>query len=214
MRLLDLFCCAGGAGEGYRRAGFDVTGVDIEPHPNNPHAFIQADAVAFLAEHGHEYDAIHASPPCQGYSALRALHPGKQYPLLIEPVRELLKASGKPYVIENVVGAPLENPFLLCGSMFGLKVRRHRIFESTLAILAPACDHASQPEPIDVSGNGSFQYSPRKKRTGGLGRKPKGTAEAREIMQMHWATRREISQAIPPAYTEWIGRHLAQSLPR
>src|SRR5262245_29769336 len=98
MILLDLFCKARGAGAGYRRAGFAVTGVDIEPQPRNPHTFVQADALEYLEAHGHEFDAIHASPPCQGYSSLKGMHPGKMYPLLIGPVREQLKKIGRPYV--------------------------------------------------------------------------------------------------------------------
>ena len=209
LRLLDLFCCAGGAGEGYRRAGFDVTGVDIEPQPNNPHTFIQANALEYLAAHGSEYDAIHASPPCQGYSNLKAMHPGKEYPMLIEPVRELLKSIGKPYVIENVEGAPLQeysdlfgnHGVVLCGSMFGLGVdsgflRRHRIFETSFPLPQPACNHRGPA--VGVYGHGGHTGKHRM-----LYRK-----EAAAAMKIDWMNRDEMCQAIPPAYTEFIGRYL------
>jgi len=165
VRCLDLFCCAGGAGEGYRRAGFDVTGVDIRPQPHNPHRFIRGDALAFLREHGHEFDFIHASPPCQGYSTLAAMHPGKVWPKLIGQVRSLVKSTGKPYVIENVETAPLRREsdlfgnhgVMLCGSMFGLGVargflRRHRIFETSFPLPQPACKHVGKA--VGVYGHG------------------------------------------------------------
>jgi DNA (cytosine-5)-methyltransferase 1 len=208
-RLLDLFCCAGGAGEGYRRAGFDVTGVDIKPQKNNPHTFIMADALEYCAAHGDEYDAIHASPPCQGYSNLRAMHPGKEYPMLIEPVRELLKSIGNPYVIENVEGAPLQeysdlfgnHGVVLCGSMFGLGVdrgflRRHRIFETSFSLPQPACNHRGPA--VGVYGHGGHTGKHRM-----LYRK-----EAAAAMKIDWMNRDEMCQAIPPAYTEYIGRYL------
>jgi DNA (cytosine-5)-methyltransferase 1 len=150
-RLLDLFCCEGGAGEGYRRAGFEVTGVDIEHRDYKPGKFVQADALAYLLEHGHEYDAIHASPPCQAYSNggnSARVRAQADRPRLIDPIRAALDALGKPYVIENVAGAvrvgALRCDVLLCGSMFpGLAVQRHRAFELggwQWAKLLPACD--------------------------------------------------------------------------
>ena len=157
-RLLDLFCGAGGAAMGYHRAGFEVVGVDISPQPNYPFEFYQLDATALVQDVDnkcwHEsqtkttlpgasyaclgnFDAIHASPPCQRYTTLVA-QAGTfgDYPDLVEPIREILKASGLPYVIENVPGAPIEG-VLLCGSMFGLKVIRHRVFESNVMLMAP-----------------------------------------------------------------------------
>ena len=119
MRLLDLFCCAGGAGKGYVDAGFEVVGVDIDPQPNYPFEFHQADAIEFVSAHGHEFDAIHASPPCQAFSKTKTLH-DNEHPDLIEPTREALIATGKPWVIENVVGAPLINPIKLTGQHFGM----------------------------------------------------------------------------------------------
>lgn len=196
-RLLDLFCCQGGAGEGYRLAGFDVTGVDITPQPRNPHRFIQGDALEYLAEHGHEYDAIHASPPCQGYSNAQRIQ-GREHPMLIEPLRELLISTGLPYVIENVPGAPLHDPITLCGSMFGLRLYRHRLFETSFAMVTP--DHPAH-------------LAPQVK----MGRRPKahemlqpvgnfsGVAEAREAMGMPWASRDGLREAIPPAYTLAVG---------
>src|ERR1700734_2045923 len=138
-RLLDLFCCAGGAGVGYSRAGFEVVGVDNKRQPNYPLPFIHADALkldpAFIAS----FDAIHASPPCQSYSDLAKRNGnGHMWPRLIEPVRDMLIASGLPYVIENVDGAPLLNPVVLCGTMFPqLRVLRHRLFEANFAMVPP-----------------------------------------------------------------------------
>ncbi len=206
-RLLDLFCGAGGAAMGYQRAGFDVVGVDIAPQPRFPFTFVQADALTFPLD---GFDAIHASPPCQGYSDLRHRW-GRDYPRLIEEMRERL--TGRPYVIENVQGAPLLNPVTLCGSMFGLGVWRHRIFEIHPApLMVPQCQHVDAPEPVDVTGTGSYQHKPRDKQNGGRSRKPKGLSQAREVMGIDWMERREISEAIPPAYTEYIGRHLLDVL--
>ena len=205
-RLLDLFCGAGGAGEGYRRAGFDVTGVDIAPQPHYPFPFIQADALEYVAAHGHEYDAIHASPPCQGYSRMRHLTwlKGRKYPLLIDPVRELLTVTGRPWVIENVADAPLRNGVVLCGAMFGLKVYRHRKFESNVMLLAPP--HMKHREVI---GAGRLLNDRAQPNENGwvthLGKSPDASAAA---MGIEWMTGAELSQAIPPAYTEYIGRQL------
>ena len=154
MRLLDLFCGAGGVAMGYSRAGFDeIVGVDNVHQPRYPFAFVQADALEYLAEHGHEFDAIHASPPCQGYSIMHNLPwlRGRDYPLLILPTIEMLEALGKPYVVENVMGARhgsktlkkrgLESHGLkagwLCGGMFGLPFYRHRLFATNWMWLAP-----------------------------------------------------------------------------
>lgn len=207
MRAIDLFCCAGGASMGLHRAGFEVVGVDIKPQPNYPFELRLGDALeADLSG----FDFAWASPPCQAHTTLKHVS-GKEYECYIERTREKLKAWGGLYIIENVVGAPLQNPVMLCGSSFGLRVRRHRIFESNFRLTVPACNHAAQPEPIDVSGTGSFQHSPRKKKTGGLGRKPKGLEDAREIMGMPWATRKEIAQAIPPAFSEYLGRQIMKA---
>lgn len=208
MKLLDLFCGAGGAGEGYRRAGFDVTGVDNQPMPNNPHTFIQADALEYLQSHGHEYDAIHASPPCQGYSRMRHLPwlKDKSYPMLINPVRSLLELTGKPWVIENVEDAPLHSGITLCGTMFGLKVYRHRRFESSAMILAPP--HHKHTVVIGAGRLLNDRASPNADGwVGHPGKSPKAAAAA---MGIDWMTPQQIAQAIPPAYTEYIGKQLMQ----
>jgi DNA (cytosine-5)-methyltransferase 1 len=212
--LLDLFCGAGGAAMGYHDAGFKVIGVDIEPQPNYPFDFIEADVMEFMPRHkpgGPFQDlfaAIHASPPCQSYSSLSGFTT-TEYPALVEPVREILEESGLPYVIENVVGAPLKNPIRLCGSSFGLGVWRHRLFEmSSPPAMVPPCSHGLHPEPLDVTGTGGPSKKPRSKPGGGLSRKPRNLAQAREAMGVDWMTREELSESIPPAYTEFIGRHL------
>ena len=206
-RLLDLFCGAGGAAMGYHRAGFEVIGVDVKPQKHYPFEFHQADALEFLAEHGREYDAIHASPPCQGYSATKTMFGRRdkdQYLKLIEPIRDALIQIGVPFVIENVVGAPLRSPIRLCGVMFGLKVYRHRLFESNVLLLQPL--HPKHPERIPDPGRG---VSPSGYVTvcGKGGRK--GTIDQwRAAMSISWMSLQELAQAIPPAYTEYIGKQL------
>lgn len=207
-KLLDLFCCAGGAGDGYRRAGFDVTGVDIRKQPHNPHRFIQADALEYLREHGKEYDVIHASPPCQAHSDLKHMWNAKKHADLIGPTRELLKELGKPYIIENVEGAPLMCPIILCGTMFGLgsgdaELRRHRLFEINWGwLMPPVCCHGRKPRVIGVYGGHGRD---RRRKTNG---QDFPTTARREAMGIDWMTGTELSQAIPPAYTEYLGREL------
>lgn len=199
-RLCDLFCGAGGAAVGYHRAGFDVVGVDINPQPNYPFEFHQADAMAFPLD---GFDAIHASPPCQDHSALKSLSASHGTGWMLAETLERLEASGIPYVVENVPGS--EGSMggqwtMLCGSSFGLKVRRHRLFRASFVIMSLPCDHRTQGQPIGVYGNGGGTKK---------GRGWKGTlSESREAMGIDWMNRREISQAIPPSYTEWIGRQL------
>jgi DNA (cytosine-5)-methyltransferase 1 len=210
MRLLDLFCGAGGAAMGYSRAGFEVWGIDVDPQPNYRFTFMRADALDVLEDMAaakvKRFDVIHASPPCQSYSVTASLHDA-EYPALVPEVRRLLNLIGLPYVIENVIGAPLVNAFRLCGSSFGLGVRRHRLFETSPMMLgAPQCAHHLQPEPVDVTGTGGPSSKPRT--GGGIHRKPKNLAHAREAMGIDWMTRPELSEAVPPAYTEWIGRRL------
>lgn len=207
-RLLDLFCGAGGATRGYQRAGFYVVGVDIKMQPRYcGDEFIQADAMTFPLG---GYDAIHASPPCQRFSVMRVLPHAKAHPDLIEPIRARLVAVGVPWVIENVPGAPLRNPITLCGSMFGLRsspkryLRRHRLFEMSLApLIVPQCQHRG--EAVGVYGHGSAGWLGQRMRTA-------KADEARVLMDMEWATRDGMSQAIPPAYTEWIGKELLRVL--
>lgn len=209
-KLLDLFCGAGGCGTGVARAGFDVTGVDIKPQPRYPFAFVQADALKYLAEHGSEFDVIHASPPCQAYSrmnrAVKADH-GR----LIAPTRSLLVNIGKPFVIENVEGADLEPPaFVLCGTMFGLLVRRHRVFEvrPSVAWLLPDCSCRNGVATGRLIGHRvAGKVAPGR-------RKPPHHTEAdrRAAIGVPWMSNLEARQAIPPAYTEWIGRQLLTHL--
>lgn len=204
-RLLDLFCCQGGAAMGYHRAGFDVVGVDKDPQPRFPFEVVEADALEYLREHGGKFDAIHASPPCQRFTAYRrrgcGVGDGAQD--LIAPTRELLEASGKPWVIENVPGAPLREPTLLCGSMFGLDVRRHRLFETSFELLAPQCAHHLQRGSYPQATN---RRSRRRTVEVGVWRIPLGTQ--RRAMGIEWMDLPGLSQAIPPAYTELIGRAL------
>ncbi len=209
-KILDLFCCAGGAGMGYYRAGFDVFGVDIKPQPNYPFEFLQADALSLGEEFIRRFDAIHASPPCQSYSDLAKRNGNSDaWPRLVEPVREMLKRSGLPYVIENVEGAPLLSPVTLCGTMFpGLRVLRHRLFEANFLILAPP--HGAHPKVhtfdkrkshygktndmldfVQVTGGGNCTI-----------------AAARDAMGIDWMTKNEMNEAIPPAYTQFIGQQL------
>lgn len=227
--LLDLYCGAGGAGMGYHQAGFDVLGVDINPQPNYPFEFIQADAVEFLRDEvlgtwpttavawRQVTAAIHTSPPCQAYTSLtQGTNAGKsdRYPDLLPPTRELLDEIGLPYVIENVVGAPLIGPVRLCGSSFGIGVRRHRLFEmSEPPVFVPPCAHHLQPEPLDVTGGGPSRIG-RTRTGGGVSRKPRTLRDAQRAMGIEWMTRAELNESIPPAYTSWIGQQLLTALER
>ena len=203
-RLLDLYCGEGGCSVGYHRAGFTVVGVDKYPMKNYPFEFIKADALQILddVEFCRSFDVIHASPECQEYSVTKSLKTG-QYGQDIETVRTKLKIIGKPYVIENVPGAPLQNYVLLCGSMFGLRVIRHRLFECWPEIYFPpfACG----------CGDGSTN-SHRGLSTGGKYVTVAGNNyradEGRAAMGIDWMPRKTLSKAIPPAYTEWIGRQM------
>src|SRR3990172_4794629 len=209
MRLLDLFCGAGGSAVGYHRAGFDeIVGIDIKPQPHYPFTFILGDALHPPVRLG-DFDLIHASPPCQSYSSLKGLT-GWLRPALIEAVRAML--VDHRYVIENVVGAPLINPVQLCGSSFGLGVRRHRLFESSEPALVLACSHSSVPLPLDVTGTGGPSKKPRTAPGGGLNRKPANIKQAQAAMGIDWMTRRELSEAIPPAYTEYLGAQFLDQL--
>lgn len=209
-RLLDLFCCAGGARVGYSRAGFEVVGVDLDPQPRYPLQFIQTDAMKLDPGFIGTFDAIHASPPCQSYSDLAKRNKNAdEWPRLIEPVRAMLMRSGLPYVIENVDGAPLLDPVILCGTMFkGLRVLRHRLFEANFLIFTPP--HGRHPichtfdkrkgqfgktdemrDFVSVNGGGNCSV-----------------AAARDAMGIDWMTKNELNEAIPPAYTRFIGEQL------
>ena len=294
MRLLDLFCGAGGAAMGYHRVGFDeIVGVDIAPQPRYPFEFVQADALEYVAEHGHDYDAFHASPPCQGYSIMHNLPwlRGREYPLLILPTIEMLEAIGKPYVVENVMGARHGSKTLqkrgleahglkagwLCGTMFGLPFYRHRLFATNWMWLAPGHPKHKSRRPVGITSDsrgrgiteqvvanpvnsawrqyhdGALNIRPgyekvpfsyptiaterlrpdgRRKdskislysmsdshslaqwqgngaRGNGVGiGHAKGWRLAAEAMGIDWMKRDELTQAIPPAYTEYIGRQM------
>ena len=206
VRLLDLFSGAGGAARGYLMAGFHVTGVDIEPQPRYAgDVFFQADALEYCRLHGAEFDAIHASPPCQGYSRMRHLPwlRGRTYPMLIDATRAALRETGRPYVIENVSDAPLQGAEL-CGAALGLPIVRHRRFESNICLLFPPCPG----HPVLFHGGREMA---RRGRNGGVMGVPDGMTPE-DAMGIDWMTRGELRQAIPPAYTEYIGRMLMASL--
>lgn len=214
MRLLDLFCCAGGSAMGYHRAGFEVVGVDMSPQPRYPFAFVQADALSLDMRFIRSFDAIHASPPCQRFSDLAKRNGNADaWPDLVGPIRDLLVASGLPYIIENVEGAPLIDPVMLCGTMFPeLRVIRHRLFESNILLTAPP--HGKHPlvfthdkrkahygklnewtSPVQVTGGGNCSK-----------------AAAADAMGIDWMTKNELNEAIPPAFTEHLGRQLMAHL--
>ena len=243
-RLLDLFCGAGGAAMGYHRAGFDeIVGVDIKPQPRYPFAFVLGDALEYVAMHGREFDAIHASPPCQAFTALKTMWNSKEHPDLVDPTRSLLSESRRPYVIENVPGAPVAAHVVLCGTMFDLgtgdaELRRHRLFElSGFFLLAPSCRQyergrvcgvygghgRDRRRTVGVYGDGNGRDYRKHPATvgvfGGAGGKSVrdgtqqfSTAQRREAMGIDWMTGNELSQAIPPAYTEFIGRQLIHAI--
>lgn len=203
-RLLDLFCGAGGCSVGYARAGFEVVGVDLHPQSNYPFEFHEADAMTYPLD---GFDAIHASPPCHAYSSLNAPN-GRDYPELIAPTRERLIASGLPYVIENVAGAKgeMRSPTLLCGSMVGLPIRRHRLFETNWYLMAPPCQHGVEVPRFRMRNHGKTYLNGVIAVYGDGGSKHRHLW--REAMEMPWATNDEIAQAVPPAYTELVGHQL------
>lgn len=206
MRLLDLFCGAGGAGMGYHQAGFDVVGVDLHPQPRYPFLFVQADALELLPDEQflRQFDVIHASPPCQAYSNAQRIQQ-RPHPDLVNPCRRLLQSVGKPWIIENVMGSPLRDPIMLCGAMFNLRTYRHRIFETSFAVTAPphpahAARQAKMGRPVQ---DGEFIHI-----VGNFS----NVKLAREVLEMPWATRDELREAIPVAYTRWIGERLREEL--
>jgi DNA (cytosine-5)-methyltransferase 1 len=222
-RLLDLFCGAGGAAMGYHRAGFDVYGVDIVPQPRYPFEFVQDDAMSVLGEIWPEelrrqFDAIHASPPCQAYSVANNIHGRGDHPDLVSSVRRLLELTGLPWIMENVPGAPLRNPVVVCGQALGTGVKRHRLFESTHLFLVPPCPRGHPGDWVSVFGHTVLErgHVIGKAKGGGnrIKRRHLGTDRGREAMGTPWMTREEMSEAIPPAYTEHLGRQLIRSLER
>lgn len=236
-RILDLFCKAGGAARGYDRAGFDVVGVDVEPQPRYPYEFVQGCAIDFLrlliegrGPEGWElndFDAVHASPPCQKFTRLRMPN-AKRHPDLVTPTLALLRQCRRPWVVENVPGAPIDAHLILCGSMFGLgtgeaELRRHRHFElGGFFCFQPDCRHG-QRKVIGVYGGGGKD----KRRpsvvgvwgnAGGKmardGTQQFNKSERAEAMGIDWMTVGELSQAVPPAYTKYIGGWLLKALKR
>lgn len=206
-KLLDLYCCGGGCSMGYHKAGFEVVGLDKHPQSKYPFEFILGDAVKFLEGDLSEYDAISASPPCQAYTKAGQVERsrGKVYPDLVGETRRLLVNTGKPYVIENVPGSPLENPVLLCGSMFGLKTYRHRLFESNVPFSVPfhpehVAKNAKMGRPVKegefIQVVGHFS----------------GVKFAQDAMGIDWLGQKELAQAIPPSYTEFLGKQLIDYL--
>lgn len=210
-KLLDLFCGGGGASFGYEQAGFEVTGVDITNQVNYVGDFVCDDALVFLQDCGHMYDAIHASPPCQCYSKMSAEQRkrGKEYPDLIAATRAMLIESNKPYIIENVPNSPLLEPILLCGTMFGLPTYRHRFFESNISLYQPEhpthiakCNRPGRrPKPDEyIEYVGHFC----------------GAEIVRSFTRLTWLTVKQLSQSIPPQYTRYVGlqllRHIEKEL--
>jgi DNA (cytosine-5)-methyltransferase 1 len=209
-RLLDLFCCAGGAGVGYSRAGFEVVGVDINHQPNYSLPFIQADALTLDPKFIALFDAVHASPPCQSYSDLAKRNKNAdEWPRLIEPVREMLIRTGLPYVIENVDGAPLLNPVVLCGTMFPkLRVLRHRLFEANFVIAPPPHKKHPKVHTFDKRKSHFGKTDEMKDFVQVTGGGNCTLAAARAAMGIDWMTKGEINESIPPAYTEFVGKQL------
>jgi DNA (cytosine-5)-methyltransferase 1 len=229
-RCLDLFCGGGGAAMGYHRAGFEVVGVDNKPQPKYPFKFIQADALSYAIAAANDFDFIHASPPCQAYSNItpdKSKHKG-----LIALTRKVLQFVGKPYVIENVPGAKkeLDSPIMLCGRQFNLKVYRHRFFECRPQILLVP-HHVPHKDKTPSAGHGISPKGFLSITSGGQGitdeqvsrfLSPKGfisvaghfsqVAYAKKAMGIDWLGQKELSQAIPPAYTQWLGEHFMKHL--
>lgn len=210
-KLLDLYCKAGGASMGYHLAGFDVIGIDNKKQKRYPFTFIQADALEVLKDLDYlkTFDVLSGSPPCQTHSKTKHLRDaqGKSTDKvdLIPQTREGFIASGKTYVIENVPGAPLINPTILCGSSFDLKVRRHRLFESNTKLTPLACDHKNQGKPVGIYG------SMRDEIPNG-GHTAKTIEQAREAMGINWMIWGELVEAIPPSYTAYLGKQIIESL--
>lgn len=211
MKLLDLFCGVGGASAGYAEAGFEVHGVDLKHGKRYPFTYMRADVLDVLQDENYlqEFDVIHASPPCQTHSITKHLRnaQGKSTSKvdLIPETRAALIASGKPYIIENVPGSPLIDPIQLCGSSFGLKVRRHRLFESNMPLVGSVCDHKSQGRPVGVYGSLNDQIP-------GGGKTASTITEARQAMGMEWAIWTELVEAIPPAFTKYLGDQIGSWL--
>ncbi|MGY0463286.1 SAM-dependent methyltransferase [Kitasatospora sp. cg17-2] len=208
MTVLDAYCCQGGAGMGYWLAGYDVLGVDLTGQPRYPFRFVQGDAVAFITEHGHGFDFVHASPPCQAQSLTWRINK-REHPRLIAPTRTALEGTGRPWVIENVTEArdDLRDPVTLCGTMFGLRTYRHRLFEPGGGLTITPPQHPEHTAPNAKMGrpvaDGEFMHV-----VGNFSDVPLARSEA--VMGMPWATRDGLREAIPPAYTRFIGHQAAR----
>jgi DNA (cytosine-5)-methyltransferase 1 len=207
MKLLDLYCGVGGASVGYARAGFEVTGIDLKHGKRYPYTYIRADVLEVIKDIDYlrQFDVIHASPPCQTHSITQHLRnaQGKSTSKidLIPQTRQALIESGVNYIIENVPNSPLIDPVQLCGSSFGLKVRRHRLFESNMPIKGSVCNHKLQGRPIGVYGSLNDEIP--------KGGKTAATIdEARKAMGMDWAIWTELVEAIPPAFTQYLGEQI------
>lgn len=225
MKAIDLFCGAGGASKGLADAGFTVTGVDLEWQKNYPYTIQVRDVFSLTPQELGQYDFIWASPPCQRFSAMTKRW-GRQgnHPDLITPVREILKKTGRPYCIENVPGAPLINPVMLCGSMFNLQtkhgsqLRRHRLFECNFTVKQPQCRHKTG-SVIGVYGGGQHPERRKLPATIGVYGNSGGsssrdgisfftTQDRRDAMGIQWMAGKQLSQAIPPAYSKYIAEHV------
>ncbi|MGY1869832.1 DNA methylase [Nocardia gipuzkoensis] len=209
-RLLDLYCCAGGASMGYHRAGFEVVGVDIRPQPRYPFEFYQGDALEFLDAHGHEFDVVAASPPCHDHTPLasRAGVDGSGW--LLEATLDRLAAGPAPWVVENVMGASMRADVVLCGTMFGLRTYRHRKFaiDPRVPLLPPVPWHPAHTTRTSTKKRRrDFDAGMHISITGDV-----GSWLGPACMGIDWMTGPELSQAIPPAYTEHLGRHLLTAL--
>jgi DNA (cytosine-5)-methyltransferase 1 len=205
LRLLDLFCGQGGASMGYRRAGFAVTGVDVHSQPRYPFHFVHADALEYLEDLLDSgdidmYDVITGSPPCQAFTRAQTIR-NNDHPDLISPFRELVRRSGKIYIIENVPGSPLEDPVLLCGASFGLHTYRHRLFESNLSLEVPEHKrHLVVPNKMGRKlEEGDFYHA-----VGNF----TSVSYVRKDMDVSWMNREGIRESIPPVYTEYLGRQV------
>lgn len=208
MRVLDGCCGGGGASRGWHDAGFEVVGVDIAPQPEYPYEFIQGDAIAFIADHLDDFDVFSVSPPCQAASSLtKGTNKGRLYPQLIPQFREVLQRTNKPWFMENVVGAPMRTNLLLCGEMFRLGVIRHRIFEIGNARIVPQrhYPHRGRVRGWRHGENFDGPYSQVYGEGGG-----KGSVEQwQRAMKIDWISDRgTLAEAIPPAYTQFIGTQM------
>jgi DNA (cytosine-5)-methyltransferase 1 len=205
LTVLDAFCCQGGAGMGYHLAGYRVLGVDKDDQPRYPFAFVRADAVDFISEHGHRFDFNHASPPCQLYSKAWKINQ-RDHPDLIGPAREALSAAGRPWVIENVEDArpELRGPITLCGAPFGFSTYRHRLLESGGGLVLEQPEHPVHTAPLVKMGRpprpGAFYHA-----VGNFS----GVQQVRDDMGVHWMSRDGIRECIPPAYARWTGERAA-----